>query len=171
MIGHGAHSLLFILLWMAITTGVFGLLSPARMNSHMGRDRGLLSPEDMVVQMIVAIAFESDPNLAAHKTRLVSVSGVTGPKALAINMREIDARVFAQQAACTIHLDASDLSEIDCGSATWKRAFRIPKDAKPKLRDMLRNLGISKSLLFPDLHSLADALKSSSQIQVEVILV
>jgi hypothetical protein len=140
--------------------GCLWALSPARMNSQMGRDRGLLSPEDMVVRMIVAIAFQSDPSVAARQTEVVSASGPTCPKALAINMREIDARVFAQQAACTIHLDASDLSEIDCTSGAWKSAFRIPKDAKPKLRDLLRNLGISKSLLFPDLHSLADDLKS-----------
>jgi hypothetical protein len=130
------------------------------MNSQMGRDRGLLSPEDMVVQMIVAIAFESDPSAAAQRTKFVLASGPARFVALAINMREIDARVFAQQAACTIHVDASDLSEIDCTSGAWRRAFRIPKDAKPKLRDLLRYLGISKSLLFPDLHSLADDLNS-----------
>ena len=160
----------FLWSWSPLTALYFALdgesdgclwaLSPARMNSQMGRDRGLLSPEDMVVQMIVAIAFESNPSTAAYRREIVSASGPTCSNALAINMREIDARAFAQQAACTIHLDASDLSEIDCTSGAWKRAFLIPNGAKPKLRDLLRNLGFSKSLLFPDLHSLADDLQS-----------
>jgi hypothetical protein len=84
-------------------------------------------------------------------------------------MREIDARIFAQQGACTIHADESDLAEIEYKNDKgvpwrWRRAFKIPSSAKNDLRNHLQRLSIHKGALFPDLGSLADELKSRTYL-------
>jgi hypothetical protein len=73
---------------------------------------------------------------------------------------EVDARVLAQQGACTIHGDASDLGDIDYTDDPWRRAFKVPAKRKSDLRAQLRKLSINQSTLFPDLGALAQDLKS-----------
>lgn len=87
------------------------------------------------------------------------------PKVLACGTRHMDARVLAQQGSFTIHLDDTDLAEIDKtfydGSAPrrWKRKFIIPHAVKKCILFELYGLGIRKSTLFPDLGALAEDLK------------
>jgi hypothetical protein len=81
--------------------------------------------------------------------------------ALAIGGREIDARMFAQQAAFTIHGNPGDLREVvERTSVPWRKAFLVPNESKEELRELLRRLSIHKSSLFPDLGALAAELKS-----------
>jgi hypothetical protein len=120
-----------------------------RMNLRMSRNPAA------EIRMLVKLAF-----------RVPSGPSPFSGKVLAKPMREIDARVLAQQGACTIQGDATALCEIDYGTTIlgsdppWRCAFRVPADKKDELRERLRLLGIHKAALFPDLSSLADELKS-----------
>jgi hypothetical protein len=99
-------------MWMAACCG----LEAGLMNLQMAGSRGFLLGGEERVQQLVHAAFE--PHKAAQ--------GVEN-QALAMTMREIDARVFAQQGACTIHSDASDLSDIEYKHPPNTYRMRTPK--------------------------------------------
>jgi hypothetical protein len=115
----------------------------------------MMTPDDPKVLELANAAFEiSSMAAAAHMS---SVRGL----ALAISAREIDARMFTQQGAFTIHEDHADLA--DAAEDTmhpWKRVFRIPSNSKADLSEIMRRLSINRSTLFPDLGALAEELKS-----------
>jgi hypothetical protein len=75
---------------------------------------------------------------------------------LAVDAREIDPRVMVQQGAFTIHCDRTDIA---AKGVPWLVGFRVKRVAKEILRENLRQLGITRSGLFPDLGSLARDLK------------
>jgi hypothetical protein len=142
--------------------GCLWAIQPAFMNHQMmGLLMGLLTtprmmtPDEPKVLELVNAAFEvRSMKAAAHMS---SVRGL----ALAITAREIDARMFTQQGAFTIHGDHADLADAaEYTSQAWKRVFRIPSESKADLSQLMRRLSIHKSTLFPDLGALADDLKS-----------
>jgi hypothetical protein len=132
--------------------GCLWALDPGLMNRQMVCGGRFFASDHPRVRPFVDAAF--DP------TERISVP------AMAIGMREIDARVLTQLGACTIHADATDLSDIDYknkggGPPTpWRRVFRVPAEKKPVLRELLIQLGVRRSTLFPDLGSLAQELKT-----------
>jgi hypothetical protein len=132
------------------------------MNRQMNGSRSLLMANNTAVQPFVETAFEPRQAVRFAKT------GPLQNKVLAIGMREIDTRVFAQQGACTIHADASDLSDIDYGNgqevSAWRCVFRVPADRKRGLQEHLRRLSIHKATLFPDLGALAEELKGRNYL-------
>jgi FRG domain len=140
--------------------GCLWALEPGQFNSQMEGTRCLQMASGPVVRPLVEIAFEQRTEARQEKTAALPY------KALAIGMREIDARIFAQQGACTIHADQSDLAEIEYKQIgkRWRRAFKIPSGAKNDLGHHLQRLSIHKAALFPDLGSLADELKSRSYL-------
>lgn len=132
-------------------------LDGGSMNRQMTGSRILFTGREALPQQFVRFAFETDQTGAEQFEK----------QALVIGMREIDARVFAQQGMCTIHADASDLSDIDYERngllvKPWRRAFKVPSSKRADLWHLLRRLGIHKAALFPDLGALAEDLKSRS---------
>jgi hypothetical protein len=146
--------------------GCLWALEPGLMNFQMSGSRRMLMANDPAVQPFVEIAFE--PRQAVR----ISKAGPLQKKALAIGMREIDARVFAQQAACTIHADTSDLSDVDYSTdasgqqvVPWRRLFRVPANKKRTLQEHLRRLSIHRATLFPDLGALTEELKGRNYLR------
>jgi FRG domain len=143
--------------------GCLWALEPGRMNLHMEGRRSLQMASSPAVQPLVEIAFEQQMAIRDQKTAALRY------RALAIGMREIDARIFARQGACRIHADKSDLAEFDYKLDNgipwrWRRAFKIPASAKNDLRSHLQRLSVHKAALFPDLGSLAEELKSRTYL-------
>jgi hypothetical protein len=139
--------------------GCVWAVEPGRLNLQMLGHRRFFAPDEQQVKDFVAVAFE--PGLEAAKQRTIPIVG----RAIAIGTREIDPRVLVQQGAFTIHADGQNLAEVDFGypnstsRAPWRRAFRVPRAAKPTILRLLRELGIYESTLFPDLVTLARELK------------
>jgi FRG domain len=138
--------------------GCLWALAPSFMNHQMmgfpTTPRMMVSDEPKVLELANA-AFEISPMAAA--AHMASARGL----ALAISAREIDARMFTQQGAFTIHGDHADLADTaELISQPWKRVFRIPSGSKAGLRELMHRLSINKSTLFPDLGALAEELKS-----------
>jgi hypothetical protein len=135
--------------------GCLWALDAGGMNRQMTGSHILFTGREELPQQFVRFAFQADQTGAEEFEK----------QALAIGMREIDARVFAQQGMCTIHADASDLSDIDYKRSgllvkPWRSAFKVPAGKKDGLRHLLRRLGVHKASLFPDLGNLAEELKS-----------
>jgi hypothetical protein len=133
--------------------GALWALNPGGLNCDMiGEDRLLIADEPRVRQL-VALAFE--PNPTVHQKLLSSTKGM----ALAVGAREVDARVMVQQGALTIHGDEIDLAKRPVAGCPWLVGFPVKHQAKAALRENLRQLGFTRSGLFPDLGSLAHDLK------------
>jgi hypothetical protein len=137
--------------------GCLWALDGAGMHYQMTGSRILFTGREELPQQLVRFAFQVDQTGAEKFEK----------QALMLGMREIDARVFAQQGMCTIHADASDLSDIEykpkgLARRPWRCAFKVPAGKKDDLRHLLRRLGIHKAALFPDLGNLAEELKSRS---------
>jgi hypothetical protein len=138
--------------------GCLWAISPLYLNLRTLGQARLIAFDDPRCTEIASIAFEVDPKLAVTRTRELTAT------VLAVDAREIDSRIFAQQGSFTIHANEYDLAGLsyDSPELPWRRAFKIPASAKPTLRDMLEYIGIRRSTLFPDLASLAEDLKSRS---------
>ncbi len=136
-----------------VVDGCLWSVGPYRMNFQMGTT-GIIPFDSPAAQRFFDLPFEMD--VAAYNSR----TKIVGKRALAMTMREVDPRVLAQQGACTIHGDESDLGDIDYIDDPWRRAFKVPAKRKSDLRDQLRKLSIKQSTLFPDLATLAEDLKS-----------
>jgi hypothetical protein len=139
--------------------GCLWALLPGAMNNQMAGSSRIFAPDDERIRTIANIAFETDAQAVVR----IPMAG----RALATGTREIDARVFVQQGAFTIHVDAADLAELDYGfvdgnrrRSPWRTKFLVPADDKEAIRERLRTLGITHSALFPDLGALALDLKT-----------
>jgi hypothetical protein len=138
--------------------GCMWAIQPGIMNQEMmgpPTTPRLVGPDEPKVLELVNSIFEINPRAAADQ--MSRVRGLV----LALGAREIDARMFTQQGAFTIHGDAADLADaIEHTSGPWKRAFIVPNKTRQDLQELLRRLSIHKSSLFPDLGALAEDLKS-----------
>ena len=135
--------------------GALWALDPGVLNWDMVRSNRWMLPDDFWVQKIVAQAYE--PEREPAEKALEELAG----KAVAVGTREIDPRVMVQQGAFTIHADGRDLADPTRVAEGQRFLFgiRVVGKAKPELLGELTNLGILRSSLFPDLHSLALDLK------------
>jgi hypothetical protein len=138
--------------------GCMWAIQPGIMNQEMmgpPTTPRLVGPDEPKVLELVNSIFEINPRAAADQ--MSRVRGLV----LALGAREIDARMFTQQGAFTIHGDAADLADTtEHTSGPWKRAFIVPNKTRHDLQELLRRLSIHKSSLFPDLGALAEDLKS-----------
>jgi FRG domain len=139
--------------------GCIWALDPAVMNQQMlgfPTTPRLVGPDEPQVLKLATEALEINLN-----RRISQQEAYLEGFAIAIAAREIDARMFTQQGAFTIHGNSGDLSAIvEHASGPWRRAFLVPRENRDDLRELLRRLSIHKSSLFPDLGALAEDLKS-----------
>jgi len=138
--------------------GCLWAMYPLFLNLRTLGQARLIAFDDPLFTEIASIAFEIDPKLAVARTNELTAT------VLAVDAKEIDPRIFAQQGSFTIHANEYDLAGLsyDHPELPWRRAFKIPASAKPDLRNMLEYIGVRRSTLFPDLASLAEDLKSRS---------
>jgi hypothetical protein len=130
--------------------GALWALDPGGLNQDMIAEDRQLIVDDTPVRELVSLAFE--PVAGVHPEASTRAVG----RVLAVGAREIDPRVMVQQGAFTIHGDRTDIAAT---GVPWLVGFRIKREAKEILRENLRQLGITRSGLFPDLGSLAHDLK------------
>jgi hypothetical protein len=129
--------------------GCIWVLRAQTLNQGMVGFSRLLVPDTEVVTNMV-------------KDALGVYSGDALPKAFAMTARQADLRMLVQQAMFTIHTrGGSNLRNLEL-SSPFLRQFIVPKANKPELRDILYYLGMSRSVLFPDLGALAIELSSTS---------
>jgi hypothetical protein len=122
-------------------------------NAVAGVSRRLIAPDEPLMMNLVERAFTPGKLSTVPKEHRFVFSGT----------REIDPRVLAQQASFSIHDDETDLATAELPTQhEWRMKFIVPKNAKPKLRRRLFDLGITKMTLFPDLGALAEDIKSYS---------
>jgi hypothetical protein len=115
----------------------------------------LIAPDEKTIREIVDIVFTVNQDERTEKTER------SQGRALALGTHEIDPRVFVQQGSFTIHVDDTDLAlMMDVERPSWGMCFRIPKEEKRRIQELLQSLSINKSTLFPDLGALADELKA-----------
>lgn len=81
-------------------------------------------------------------------------------KAAAVHGDETDLRMLVQQAAFTIHMDKTPLEQLS-DNAQFLKKFKIPSDARRKIRGELSLIGVRRATLFPDLDGLASDLASA----------
>ena len=82
-------------------------------------------------------------------------------KVVAVYPIESDVRMLMQHGAYTIHSSNTPLEDYNSPIQFLCRAT-IPANAKLALAEELRNLGVRRSTLFPDLHNLALDLRESN---------
>lgn len=118
--------------------GVLWAMKPTGLNSAQGFGQRLALSAHPEVAKLVGVAFSGTGS---------------SEKVLALLPPEIDLRAMLQAGRCTIHgsVPLLDIKE----AQVHIRRIAIPADAKPKIRQQLRLLGVDKSRLFPDLASLA----------------
>jgi hypothetical protein len=71
---------------------------------------------------------------------------------------EIDERIVAQSGRFTLHSCEQAIESLD-DKDQYLRKFLIPTSLKPMIRQRLKDLGIQRWGLFPDLQALATDLK------------
>lgn len=117
---------------------IWGLF-PMGLNDQQIDNKRLLLPHHDEVKKILNIAF--------------AAKGESGA-ILAVMPVESDLRMLLQQGRYTIHGNPGDLVAA-VGEAPYLGKWRVPATAKAYLKKQLEIMGVSRSLLFPDLASLA----------------
>ena len=118
--------------------GVLWAMNPVGFNYTQGVAQGLVTPGHPEVKKLLAIAFSAEGS---------------SEQVLAVLPPEIDLRAMLQAGRCTIHGSIA-LLDIEEAQANVRR-ISVPADAKSRIRQQLRMLGVNRSRLFPDLESLA----------------
>jgi hypothetical protein len=80
------------------------------------------------------------------------------PQFVALQTFEIDERIVAQSGRFTLHSCEQAIENLG-DKDQYLRKFLIPASSKPTIRQRLKDLGIQRWNLFPDLQSLAADLK------------
>uniref|UniRef100_E6PX38 FRG domain-containing protein n=1 Tax=mine drainage metagenome TaxID=410659 RepID=E6PX38_9ZZZZ len=116
---------------------------------------GLISPENSVVQAIAMKALGSKDEVVWSRT---GQNPYTLPQFVALQTFEIDERVVAQSGRFTLHSCEQAIESL-ADKDRYLRKFLIPASSKPTIRQRLKDLGIQKWDLFPDLQALALGLR------------
>ncbi len=120
--------------------GTLWALDPYRLNEHFFGQRVILSDHAAEVHPLFAEALQSSrPNV---------------PKVAAIASTERNRRMMMQSARFTIHGVRDPLDTLPV-IAPYRKKIEVTAAAKPRLREWLYDMGIRRSLLFPDLDNLA----------------
>jgi hypothetical protein len=121
-----------------------GIQDPRRFKKYFLDRTGLVPIQDPKVRKLVASA----------------VDGTRCEEAiLALDGREIDARMLSQMGRFTLHSYDTSIENLPY-SASWLRRYIVPKECKQKVRAQLTAMGIRRSNLFPDLTNLAAELRA-----------
>jgi len=116
---------------------------------------GLISPENSVVQAIAMKALGwKDEDVERRTGQAPSAL----PQFVALQTFEIDERVVAQSGRFTLHSCEQAIESL-ADKDQYLRRFLIPASSKPTIRQWLKDLGIQKWNLFPDLQALATGLE------------
>jgi hypothetical protein len=116
---------------------------------------GLISPENSVVQAIAMKALGwKDEDVERRTGQAPSAL----PQFVALQTFEIDERVVAQSGRFTLHSCEQAIESL-ADKDQYLRKFLIPASSKPTIRQRLKDLGIQKWNLFPDLQALAAGLE------------
>jgi hypothetical protein len=117
--------------------------------------RGLISPENSVVQAMAMQAFGWKNEAIWSRT---GQNPYALPQIVALETFEIDERIVAQSGRFTLHSCEQAIESLD-NKDQYLRNFRIPSGSKPTIRQRLKDLGIQRWSIFPDLQALALGLK------------
>ena len=80
------------------------------------------------------------------------------PQVVALETFEIDERIVAQSGRFTLHSCEQAIESLD-DKDQYLRKFLIPAGSKPTIRQRLKDLGIQRWSIFPDLQALALGLR------------
>jgi hypothetical protein len=116
---------------------------------------GLISPENSVVQAMSMKALGWKDEDVRRRT---GQDPSSLPQFVALQTFEIDERIVAQSGRFTLHSCEQAIESLE-DKDQYLRKFLIPTSLKPKIRQRLKDLGIQRWGLFPDLQALATDLK------------
>ena len=116
---------------------------------------GLISPENSLVQAMAMKALGLKDEDVRRRT---DQDPSALPQFVALQTFEIDERIVAQSGRFTLHSCEQAIESLD-DKDLYLRKFLIPAGLKPIIRQRLKDLGIQRWGLFPDLQALATGLK------------
>ena len=120
--------------------GAIWALSPLDLNEEQFAVRGIFEPDGDTVRPLIVHAFiKSAPKIC---------------KVAATSVKEIDPRMMVQLSAITIHGDCEPL-DARPNNEKYLLKFEIPAGSKKRLLQLLYDLGVRESSIFPDLEHLA----------------
>ena len=120
--------------------GALWALSPFSLNEDQFEKRCILEPDGDTLKPLIEHALK--------KTAKGS------PKIAAVSSKEVDPRLMVQLSVFTIHGTQKPLETLD-NHEKFLLKFEIPSASKKRLQQMLWDLGVRKSNIFPDLENLA----------------
>jgi hypothetical protein len=127
------------------TPGALWALNPSALNTRQVRINGILTADHAEVLPLFKSAFTGD----AHSEKVVAVAP-----------DEVDVRMMVQQSVFTLHDTTAPVDE-SAGTEGIILKFEVPAASKDDLRRQLRQSGMRRSSLFPDLGSLAQELREA----------
>lgn len=125
--------------------GALYALSPYMLNLDQIGQRVLMLPDDPKSIDSIDCAFSRDDSDVEY--------------VVAVRPSEVDIRLLAQLSVFTLHGRGLDLETL-LNKSKFLQKFRIPNNAKAKIRKELKHLGIRESSIYPDLEHLANDVAS-----------
>ena len=116
---------------------------------------GLISGENSVVRAMSMKAFGVKDKEVKRQTKQAPSAL---PQFVALQTFEIDERIVAQSGRFTLHSCEQAIERLD-NKDQYLRKFLIPAGSKKEIRQRLKDLGIQRWSLFPDLQALAHGLR------------
>ena len=116
---------------------------------------GLINPENSVVQAMAMKAFGWKDEFVCSRT---GQNPYMLPQVVALETFEIDERIVAQSGRFTLHSCEQAIESFD-DKDQYLRKYLIPAGCKPAIRQRLKDLGIRRWNIFPDLQALAVGLE------------
>lgn len=120
--------------------GVLWALSPVALNENEFSLKGIFHPDGTTIQPLIEHAFNKTAPMIS--------------KIAAIWTKEIDPRIMVQLSVFTIH-GCCDPLDLRTDSKKYLMKFEIPVESKKSIFQLLYDLGIRESNIFPDLEHLA----------------
>ncbi len=125
--------------------GALWALSPVDLNTDQFEEKGVLLPDGDMIKPLIRHAF-------VNKAEEIK-------KICAVSSKEIDSRLMTQLSVFTIHGYNQPLESLS-NHEKYLIKFEIPSELKVQLINMLYDLGIRRSNIFPDLENLAKDLSA-----------
>ena len=129
--------------------GALWALSPFSLNQDQFAKRCIFEPDGDTLKPLIMHAFkERAPG---------------SEKIAAVSSKEVDLRVMVQLSVFTIHGSDKPLESLP-NHEKFLMKFEIPSESKKRLKQMLWDLGVRKSNIFPDLENLAKEMSEAEYI-------
>jgi hypothetical protein len=129
------------------TDGCLWALWPSEVNQEQVKQSGLVLPGQAVLKGMVDEALGSP-----GETPL--------PAVLATIARQNDLRMMVQQSVFTVHSTGTDIQELAFAKLVLLQ-YVVPASHKMRLRSALTALGITRSMVYPDLSALAAEIQNN----------